>query len=160
MTAGVAVYAALVATASLGWQVYSWNVARRPKLSVTITEAADDPGRASIMLKNRGGFAVRWVSAGVVLQNAPVRSSDERFIFRFPSNGRLPRSIDPQDSGVLWVGRGSLAAFVDLGKPVTVFAQTATNDYYFSKPTRLWGDALKQEEAELEEAARRQEARR
>jgi hypothetical protein len=69
--------------------------------------------------------------------------------------GSLPQWIEPHDRGYVFFTRAQLSAAGTLDQPIVVFAETATHEFFYSKPTTLWGAAWKQELAELEEAGRR-----
>ncbi len=69
ITAIVAGYAAVVATAALGWQIYTWRRARQPRIDVQVRGAVagfpTGPQTGySIEVVNRGEQSVRVSSVG------------------------------------------------------------------------------------------------
>jgi hypothetical protein len=162
VTVAVAIYAAVVATLAVVWQIREARAASAPSVQVSISEDSDGNGLASIIAVNRSPFRIRLVSAGICSQNAPERSNDEKFIIRLSDEARrgpegvmLPKWIEPQDRAVVWVTRYYLQAWANLSEPVIAFAQTATNEYFYSAPTRLWGPDFELGHAEIAEAQRR-----
>ncbi len=111
----IAGYAAVVATAALGWEIRKARQARRPQVEVAISYAVlgyPDRGMqecAHIEVRNRGDLPVRVTSAGFKLQDG----SD--MIASIPHQqpaATIPGVIEPRDSGFtyrFWIGSGPLS---------------------------------------------------
>jgi hypothetical protein len=136
----IAIYAALISTAVLGWNVYSWVQSRRTRLSVNISNAimGEPLGTLHVLAvqaTNRGDHSARVTSFGLEAND----DSGRQLVFVNPVNGStLPGPIAPHDSGTGYQPIDTInPAEVDLRKPVVAFVQTADNGRYRSKPARL-----------------------
>ncbi len=107
----IAGYAAVVATAALGWEIRKARQARRPQVEVAISYAVlgyPDRGMqecAHIEVRNRGDLPVRVTSAGFKLQDG----SD--MIASIPHQqpaATIPGVIEPRDSGFTYLLKDEL----------------------------------------------------
>ena len=139
-TAIVAIYAALVATGSLGWQVYFWWHRRqaRVEVSAAVGIAATGLGTAEVVTVtavNRSEFPVNVKSVGFDTQDGSGRT----LALLHPNPGStLPGRIEPQDSGMAVSPKNQLEDNgLDLTKPVTAWVRLSTDDLVRSKPPPL-----------------------
>jgi hypothetical protein len=138
----LALAAALLAAASLGWQLGA-ALSRRRRARIDVEARLGLPiygqggGRWAIFIEVTNGseHPVRWVSAAIEL-------SDSRtlYLMDHPPAGDLPAVIQPHDSHHTWVDCAELERQgVDLREPVTAIAKLATGDLYRSRRRRLLG---------------------
>lgn len=100
----VAGYAAIVATASVVWQVYSWRHRRRSHVGVTVRYALAAPTDKTLHLiaieaTNRSEHTVRVAAAGLDLQDGGGAFQQVRPV----EFATLPGRIEPFDSGTAYV---------------------------------------------------------
>lgn len=147
-TAIVAIYAALVATASLAWQVYLWRHRRQTRLkvetelgfvtaNVASTDVVDGERTEVVLLRaiNHSDFPVRITAAGFTANDGvqiPLGS---------PRHGSsLPGRIEPHDSGLALVTPGELEAKgADLDEPMTAWVVLSTGERISAPPRPLLG---------------------
>ena len=137
-TAAVAIYAALVATAGFGWQIYTWRRTHSTALNLKVSYAFigyDVQEVVMIAAINKSNHPVRVTSAGLVLQDGSKR---DLVIFHPPPGASIPGAITPRDSGNTWLAiddarRGGL----DLYEPLVAWVNTAEDKRFTSKPTTL-----------------------
>jgi hypothetical protein len=115
----VAIYAAVVSTIALGWQIQKERRARRPQVEVQVSYALlgypnRDPAEAvEITARNRGDLPVRVNSAGFDLQD---RSGNALAITWQPPGATLPGAIGPRDSGFTYLLREELGRWTCTGR--------------------------------------------
>jgi hypothetical protein len=135
----VAIYAALVSTVAVGWQILKERRARRPQVEVKISYSLlGYPGRgaagaAHIEVRNRGDMPVRVTSAGFELQDG---SEDVAHITHQPPSATLPGVIGPRDSGFTYILEDALGP-LDPFRPLVGFVRLSTGERILSKPTTL-----------------------
>jgi hypothetical protein len=141
MTTALAIYAAVVATAGLIWQIYSWRHRRRTEVEVSVSLGeVHVPGlwqsAECVMVKaiNRSEHPVRWTGAALASQ---TRRGEWLMPTAFAEGTVLPAVIQPRDShDVLWEAN-RLVKDLDFAKPVTAIAWLAAGEEFRSKPTVL-----------------------
>lgn len=140
VTAFVAAYAALVASASLLWQIYTWHHRHRSHVQVQVRFAIAVPEVAtieavSVTATNRSEHAVRISEVGLLLQG----TSDERFHqWRQLPGATIPGVIDPHDAGTAFLLHDDVRKTgVDIYEPVTAWVRLSTGEFVKSPPTRL-----------------------
>lgn len=137
----VAAYAAVVATASLAWQIYAWRHRQRSRVTVVVRLAIASlaPGvtlqAITITATNNSEHAVRVTSVGLDLD----RGDGWQFHQPVPIYGAsLPGVIQPHDAGVGMIDRATaVGEGLDLGKPVVAWVRLATGEAVNSEPTQL-----------------------
>lgn len=134
----VAIYASIVATAGVAWQIFQWRHARSHQVSVNVALAAFslNNGRVeqglTITAVNAGERPVRVTSAGLNTQDKSGRT----FVVVSPPPGAdLPCVVQPRDSSMTYLYRAKLeSGGFDLFEPVTGWVVLATGDRVTSKP--------------------------
>jgi hypothetical protein len=135
----VAIYAALMSTIALGWQLRKDQLARRPQIEVEIRWARLNfpvqgaVGVAHIEARNRGDLPVRVTSAGFNLQDS---SSNVLAIAHQPSGATLPGVLIPRDAGFTYLPEGALGP-LDPFRPLVGWVSLSTGERIHSKPTTL-----------------------
>jgi len=138
----IALGAALLAAASLGWQLGSaFGRRRRERIHVEarlgLPVYSQGGGRWAIFIEITNGseYPVRWVSASLEL-----RDGRTLYLMDHPPGGELPAVVQPHDSHHTWVDCAELERQgVDLRQPVAATAKMATGEVYRSRPRRLVG---------------------
>ena len=137
-TAIVAIYAALVATAGLLWQIYAWWHRRRSHVTVEARAGMLVPQGLEIItisVRNRSEHTVRVTSIDLELQDGSGRHMP--VIHQLPG-ATLPGEIQPHDAGQAFVSLEEAKGIgVDLTEPLTVVVGLATGGFVKSKPERL-----------------------
>lgn len=137
----VAAYAAVVATASLVWQIYAWRHRQKSRVVVSVRLAITSPAPGvtlhalSITATNNSEHAVRVTGAGLELN----RPDGWQFHQALPLYGAdLPGVIQPHDAGVAMVDReGAEGEGLDLAEPVVAWVRLATGEIVNSEPTQV-----------------------
>jgi hypothetical protein len=134
----VAVYAAAVATLSVGWQVFTWARGRASRLKVTVKPAVLTPqglGVVCLTAMNESQHPLRVTSAGLEAQDgsgATVPAWEP-----FPG-GELPHVIPPHDEHPVFMELDGLRSLgFDFRRPVVAYFGTAEGRFR-SRPTRLF----------------------
>lgn len=138
----LALAAALLAIASLAWQLRSaLGGRRRERIHVEVRLGlpvySQGGGRWAIFIEvtNESDHAVRWVSASLELHD-----SRTLYLMDHPPAGGLPAVIQPGDSHHTWVDCAELERQgVDLHDPVTAVVKMATGEVHRSARRRLVG---------------------
>jgi hypothetical protein len=138
----LALAAALLAAASLGWQLGSvLGRRRRDRVEVDVRLGlpvySQGGGRWAIFIEVTNGseHPIRWVSASLELQDGRTL-----YLMDHPPGGDLPAVIQPHDSHHTWVDCAEVERQgVDLRQPVAAAAKTATGEVYRSRSRRLAG---------------------
>jgi hypothetical protein len=138
----VAVLAAALALAALGWQIAT-AIGRRRRHAIEVEARLGLPvytqgaGRWAVFIEvfNRTEHPVRWVSCA-------LETKDERifYLMEHPPGGELPGVIQPHDSHHTWVDCHELERQgLALDMPVIAAAKLATGETYRSPAKRLAG---------------------
>jgi hypothetical protein len=135
----IAIYAALVGTGSLGWQIRSAAVARRPGITVKVSNAGHPyPGHmvwhVAVAAVNRGERPVEVTGAGLYLQDG---SGGTLVPMRVGPLDKIPGTVEPHHSiavhlPVDWLEQQGL----DLKRPLRGFVNIADGTVD-SKPVKL-----------------------
>ncbi|MEX1142043.1 MAG: hypothetical protein WD399_09125 [Thermoleophilaceae bacterium] len=140
MAAGdyVAIYAAVVATGALGWNVAQAVRARRDDVAVNIRWAWGDDGSGrdkdllAITVLNRGHVPV-GLGSTVGLARKPGGDA----VFGTTAHD-LPPVVPPGNGAVTRFSRGMAeTAGLDLKQPLAAWVELATGDRVYSEPTRI-----------------------
>jgi len=132
----VAIYAAVVSTIALGWQIQKERRARRPQVEVKVSYALlGYPSRgpaevAHIEARNRGDLPVRVNSAGFNLQDG---SGNALAITWQPPGATLPGVVGPRDAGFTYLLEDELGP-LDLYRPLVGWVSLSTGERIHSKP--------------------------
>jgi hypothetical protein len=135
----VAIYAALVSTVALGWQVLKERRARRPQVEVQVLNAmltypAREPAwSAQIEARNHGDMPIRVTSAGFNLQDG---SGNTVVIIQQPPGATLPGVIGPRDSGMTYLLMEKLGP-LDPFRQLVGWVSLSTGQRIHSKPFTL-----------------------
>jgi hypothetical protein len=138
----LALAAALLAIASLAWQLGS-SMGRRRSGRIHVEARLGLPvysqggGRWAIFIEvtNETDHPVRWVSASLELHD-----SRTLYLMDHPPAGALPAVIQPSDSHHTWVDCAEVERQgVDLHEPVVAVAKMATGEVHRSARRRLVG---------------------
>jgi hypothetical protein len=148
MTSAVALYAAVVATASAGWQIYSFRHDRTVKVIVEMNvggqvDASGEPlGEALVFitLTNHSAFPVRWTQSGIEFQDgsgqfAMVGLGNKVAVDFDP----LPAVVQSRDSHRTAIEASKVAGWgFDLHRPLVAQAVLATGQVVRSRATTLF----------------------
>jgi hypothetical protein len=138
----LALAAALLAAASLGWQ-FGAALTRRRRSGVEVEVRLGLPvysqggGRWAIFIEvtNGSDHPLRWVSASLELSDTSTL-----YLMEHPPGGDLPAVIQPHDSHHTWVDCAEVERQgVDLRQSVTALAKLATGEIHRSRKRRLAG---------------------
>lgn len=141
LTAIVAVYAALVATAGLGWQIYSWHDRRSQKIEVSVQYAmigmtdGSTVDAVAIVATNRSEHNVRVSGVGLDLQDGSGR---EMHVVHPVPGSDLPGTVGSRDSGQMLILESEVTdAGIDIYDPVTGWVRLSTGEKVRSKASPL-----------------------
>jgi hypothetical protein len=137
----VAAYAAVIATASLGWQIYAWRHRQRSRVVVSVGLAISSPAPGvtvhaiSITATNKSEHAVRVTGVGLDLN----RRDGWQFHQPVPIYGaNLPGVIPAHDSGAAMIDREAAEnEGLDLTEPIAAWVRLATGETINSEPTQV-----------------------
>lgn len=135
----VAGYAAVVSTASLAWQVWSWRLARKNRVTATVSAAlvglnsGEMVDAVSVDVVNRSDHAVRVKGVGLELQDGSGRQMHQ---MQTPPGATLPGTIPPHDSASTYFLAENIEqeAGIDVYAPIAAWVQLATGETVRSKP--------------------------
>jgi hypothetical protein len=137
----VAIYAAVLATGSVAWQVYVWRHRRRSHVHVEARMAIigmTDEGTlpaVSVTATNRSDHAVWVAGVGLDLQDGSGRQL--HFAQRFPG-ADLPGVLQPHDSSAALIEQAAVEGEgLSILEPVTAWARLATGELVRFKPRPL-----------------------
>jgi hypothetical protein len=147
-TTAVALYAAIVATGGLGWQVYSYRLSERARVHESATKvdvdirmgvAGTEPPLEIITVKvvNRSRHAIKLTGVSFRHQDKP---GYELVSFTFAFSRGLPQTIEPQDAGEVMFDSARLRSgedALDIYRPITAIAKLSTGDVFESPPIQL-----------------------
>jgi hypothetical protein len=138
----IALAAALLAAASLGWQLgAALGRRRRDRIEVEVRLGlpvySQGGGRWAIFIEVTNGseHPIRWVSASLELGDGRVL-----YLMDHPPGGELPSVIQPHDSHHTWVDCAEVERQgVDLRQPVAAAVKMASGEVWRSRAKRLAG---------------------
>jgi hypothetical protein len=138
----IALVAALLAAASLGWQLgAALGRRRRDRIEVEVRLGlpvySQGGGRWAIFIEVTNGseHPIRWVSASLELGD-----SRTLYLMDHPPGGELPAVIQPHDSHHTWVDCAEVERQgVDLRQPIAAAVKMASGEVYRSRSRRLAG---------------------
>jgi hypothetical protein len=137
-TAAIAIYAAIIATAGLGWQIYIWRRTHTSQVQVKLTNAFLTPSGehvAMISAVNRSNHAVHVDSVGLLMQDGSKR---DYVLFGPPMGATLPGTVNPRDSGKAWFSVVEMTQNgLDVYRPLTAWVNTAEGDRFSSPEVTL-----------------------
>jgi hypothetical protein len=137
-TTAIAIYAAVIATAGLAWQIYSWRRSQPTRIRVTVTNAVIPPNgnhAAMITAVNQSDHLVKVTSVGFITQDGSKR---DVLLMQPPFGATLPGPVAQRDSGVSWLEvQDCLTAGLDVYRPLVGWVRTSEGQRYESKPTTL-----------------------
>lgn len=138
----IAGYAAVVSTAALGWQVYSWRHKRQShvdvdaRLALAFLPDSDSPEKVvAVSVANRSDHPVRVTGAGLDLQDGS--GYQLHHVGQFPGS-TLPGMVEPYDSASAFLPLEQIEAEgIDFSRPVIAWARLATGETRKSRPRSL-----------------------
>jgi hypothetical protein len=138
----LALAAALLAAASLGWQLgAALGRRRRDRIEVEVRLGlpvySQGGGRWAIFIEVTNGseHPIRWVSASLELGDGRML-----YLMDHPPGGELPSVIQPHDSHHTWVDCAEVERQgVDLRQPVGAAVKMASGEVWHSRTRRLAG---------------------
>jgi len=140
-TAGwiVAVYAAVISTAALAWQVASWRLSRKDRVDVTVRFVVIGTSPVThgvaVTAVNVSDHDVRVEAVGLYLQDGSGGAYQQ---FRQPPIADLPGVISSHDSGATYFDLADVEeAGIDVFKPLTAWVRLSTGKTIESKATTL-----------------------
>jgi hypothetical protein len=134
------VYAAVIATAALTWQVWIFLQGRRHRVDVGVAYAimGKPLGPESVVVVsavNRSDRVARVTSCGLYTQEDPPR---QWVAFRPDPLSSLPGTVEPNDVCKQFIGADLLVSSgFDLHEPLRSWAWLATGELVESEPRRL-----------------------
>jgi hypothetical protein len=141
MTTALAIYAAVVATCGVGWQVYTWWHGNRPHVLVTVEVgypiASTGPLAPMIVITaiSRTDHPIRATNAGIRAESLPGKIGWG--VHPHPLSS-IPGVIPPHDSAQSFIDLGSVKAQgTDLSKPIRGAVKLSTGEVLWSDPTVL-----------------------
>jgi hypothetical protein len=137
-TTAIAIYAAVIGTLGLAWQVYSWRRANsttiRVKLSNGFMPGVADHA-AMITAINQSNHVVKVSSAGFITQDG---SKQDVVLMAAPFGATLPGPIEPRDSGMTWLDvEEAMRIGLDIYRPLVGWVRTSEDQRFESKPAAL-----------------------
>ena len=138
----IALVAALLAAASLGWQLgAALGRRRRDRIEVEVRLGlpvySQGGGRWAVFIEVTNGseHPIRWVSASLELGDGRTL-----YLMDHPPGGDLPAVIQPHDSHHTWVDCAEVERQgVDLHEPVAAVVKMAAGEMHRSARRRLVG---------------------
>jgi len=132
----IAIYAAIVGTLALGWEVLQWWFSRRGRISVCIWEGTILSTQESKIKKivvniqaiNKGDKEVYLISAGFKTKN------EEEFIITTPE---LPAKLEGGNCQTLRVGRETVLNNITDTPIIKGWFRDALGKIYYSKPIKI-----------------------
>lgn len=131
----IAIYAAIVGSGALGWQVFQWSHARRVRLVVTARRAAigfgpdNIPPVVAISAVNNSDFQVNIAAAGTDMQDG---SGGTLNMMPMPG-ATIPGVVAPHDSATAFLRQDSAEeAGLDLYQPVRAWVRLSTGQTIYS----------------------------
>jgi hypothetical protein len=137
-TTAIAIYAAVIGTLGLAWQVYSWRRANSTKVRVKLADAFI-PGitehAAMITAINQSSHMVKVTSVGFIAQDGSKR---DVLLTTQSFGATLPGPVEPRDSGMAWLDIDEAArAGIDIYRPLVGWVRTSDDQRFESKPAPL-----------------------
>jgi hypothetical protein len=137
----IAGYAAVVATAALGWEIRKEIRSRRLKVEVKVTgefwSLEDEPALvARVEVRNHSDRPIRVASVGIGFKGSRVKAVS----MAEPKPGMtLPGVVAPHDSGFVRFPKDKLESFrVDTYEPLAGWAMLSTGERFEAEPVTLW----------------------
>jgi hypothetical protein len=98
MTLAIAIYAAVVATGALVWQIYAWEHQRKLHVKVLVGRSASDAFGPTLRISavNDGSYPVRVTAVGFDDPRGPALQTS--WSQRWPESS-IPGLVPPHDSG-------------------------------------------------------------
>jgi hypothetical protein len=130
------IYAAMVATGGLGWQVWTWRQGRRSVVvSLALRMFVLDSGpkwMVGIRVVNHHDHVVQVTSAGLLLPDGRewVVTHQDRL-------ADLPGPVSAHDSGDLYVSVDAVEKSFEMREPLKAWATLSTGETVHSRPVRL-----------------------
>jgi len=142
---GLAIFAAVVATAAFAWNVASWVLGHVTRIKVRIDPTNLVMGEGpvenlTITARNLSEHPVQAVAASFEVIGPPRRTVD---LVPIPHQSQsIPGVIPPRSMGLRWMPREDAEYAGLVGVPIRAYVQTAHRDRpYYSKSIVIGGDA-------------------
>jgi hypothetical protein len=136
----IAIYAALIATASVAWQIYVWRHRQKTHVEVVVRMALSSPAPGvtqyalTVTAINRSEHAVRVTGVGVDLPNGLQYHQLESG----QGDASLPGPIPSHDSAFAMLMREDVEREgLDVYEPITGWVRLSTGKIVTSSPTQV-----------------------
>jgi len=142
VTTAIAIYAAIIATASVGWQVFVWTVQHRTRLTVYLWGEVEpvlgvdmsiigENHVAKIKIRNRGGCELRVEAIGFMQEHLSVLTDVQ---WRAPESSP-PGIIPPRDNRECTVLLEDLEMIgINFAEPAAAWVELASGREFRSTP--------------------------
>jgi len=141
MTTALAIYAAVVATCAISWQVYTWRHGRQIHVVVTVSKAhpilSDGTVLSMVAIKavSKTSHPLRATNSAIDAESLPRQTW---WAVQPHPLSSIPGVIAPFDSGEAFFDAEKLAEQrIDLKKPIRGGIKLSTDDMIWSEPTVL-----------------------
>lgn len=143
----LAIYAALIATAALAWNLISWWLGRVTRLKVLVEPTrvligdAAGPGEClTVVARNLSAHPVQAIAASYEILSPPKRQI-EVVPTPHPSQS-IPGVIPARSMGLRWIAKEDAGELGLIGVRIRAYVQTADRETpFFSKPVTIEEDA-------------------
>lgn len=131
----IAIYAAVAATASIGWEVFKWRRSQATRVEVVpeLGYTWGPLGNKNILTIhaiNRSEYAVNVTGVGLRSQTNPRAMVH---LTLKPHGATLPGPVEPRSSAMTYGDKAELEAEgFDFSRPVTAWVRLATNELIYS----------------------------
>jgi predicted metal-dependent phosphoesterase TrpH len=137
----VAAYAAVVASGTLGWQVYQWHHSHKDhvevKAAIALMGLGDDSmvEAVAVIATNRSDHTIHVEGLGLDIQDGSDR---ELHVMKAMPGATLPGAVEPHNGGSAYIDQREVEAQgISVFKPVTAWVRLATGEVVRSKPRPL-----------------------
>lgn len=138
MTLVLAVYAAVTATAGIGWQVFTWHRSHGTRLTVSLTQAIAAPNGdyyIGVVVTNKSEHLVNIIGAGFNLQDGSGRTLP---IIEPTPMCSIPGKVAARDSGSAFLlGDAAASVGLDAYHPMVGWVDTGAHGRIKSRPQTL-----------------------
>jgi hypothetical protein len=139
------VYAALIATAALGWHLISWWLGHMTRLRVLVEPTrllmGEGPGEnLTVSARNLSAHPIQAIAASYEIIGPPVRPIN---VVPTPHPSQsIPGIIPARSMGLRWIPKEDAEELGLVGVPIRAYVQTADREKpFYSKPVTIEQDA-------------------
>jgi hypothetical protein len=142
VTTAVAIYAGIVATAALGWQVFTWWRHHRTRVEVFVRpgeaqlDGATERPAVLVIVRNLSAYDIR-IATVVLAQDGRVLATVPPMLAQGRSD-EPPGLVPPRDIRTAALARAeAVKAGLDASRPVAAWVGLASGETFSSKPSRV-----------------------